>query len=235
MELKNRWSKFGGYVMPKNIGLKLFTVIVLLGGATIPVLGQKGKSQPTKKVTLHEQAKKAGGKFVMRYRPNRGTIYPNIEELAKRTDLIVVGRTLSHKASLTPDERFITQDFLVKVQEVIKGDLPRGRSVLVSMPGGTHRFADGVYAAMMPVGHKQPEDSGIYVFFLKAKKKGSPLKGYRLISESQGLFKLTPNGTVEPADLVREDPVSVRYREMNAARFLQELHKAVPRKGNKQR
>jgi len=222
--------------MPSNIRLK----VLLTGLALTAVVGaagvvaQNAKPKTVKpRVTLYEQAKKAGGKYVLKYKPERGTIYPNVEELAKRSDLIVVGRVLSHKSNLTSDERFITQDFLVKVQEVIKGELPRGASVLLSLPGGTHRFPDKVFAAMAPVGFKQPEDGGLYVLFLKTKNKDSAFKGQRLVSEDQGLFALT-NGTVEPADRTADDPVSVKYRKMSAATFLHEIHKAVPRKSNKE-
>ena len=209
--------------MPTQIRLIQVALIVLL--ASIGVLGQEAKKP---KVTLHDQAKKAGGKFILKYKPSRGTVYPNIAELAKRSDLIVVGRVLSHKSNLTADERAITQDFMVKVQEVIKGNLARGTAVLLSLPGGTHRFPDKTFATMVPVGFKQPQDGGIYVLFLKSRQANSPYKGQRLVSESQGLFALT-DGAVEPADLAADDPVNVKYRKMGAALFLREIHKAVPR------
>lgn len=216
--------------MPGKIGRKviLLLLVVTVVLSASGVFAKNGRQDPKKpKVTLYDKAKKAGGKLVVTYKPNRGTIYPNIEELAKRSDMIIVGSVLSHKSSLTPDERFIAQDFLVKVHEVIKGDLARGRSVLVSFPGGTHRFADGTYAAIMPVGFKQPEDKGIYVFFLKSKTKGSAFNGQRLVSERQGMFALT-KGTVEPSERAPDDPMNVKYREMPAASFLREIHKAVP-------
>jgi len=214
--------------MPKKIALIQLTALVLLG--SVGVLAQKPGAKPAPPhVTLHDQAKKSGGKLIMRYKPSRGTVYPNIEELAKRSDLIVVGKIISHKANLTPDERSINQDFLVKVQELIKGDLPKGRSILLTLRGGTHRFPDKTFAAMMPIGYKQPEDGGLYVMFLKSKDKNSPFRGQRLVSEDQGLFALT-NGVVEPADIVPDDPISSKYRKMSAPSFLRELHKAVPRK-----
>lgn len=211
--------------MPKKIRLNfvLVTLAVIVGGAE--VFAQTAKP----KVTLHDRVKKANGKLVLKYKPSRATVYPNVQELAKRSDLIIVGRVLSHKSNLTQDERFITQDFLIKVHEMIKGDLARGRSVLLSMPGGTHRFSDGGYAAIMPVGYKHPEDGGIYVFFLKSKDKNSTYNGQRLVSERQGMFALTA-GTVQPADLAVDDPMNLKYREMTAASFLKEIHKAVPRK-----
>ena len=222
--------------MPRKIGLKVLVLELALmglcGGAGVNAQNASPKSA-NPKASLHDQAKKGGGKFVLKYKPNRGTIYPNVEELAKRSDLIVVGRVLSHKANLSPDERFITQDFLVKVQEVIKGELTRGSSLLLSLPGGTHRFPDGAFVAMAPVGFKQPEDGGLYVLFLKNKNKDSAFKGQRLVAEDQGLFALT-NGGVEPADLTADDPISVKYRKMGPAAFLHEIHKAVPRKKNKE-
>jgi hypothetical protein len=224
--------------MPRKTELKIvlmqLAVVVVLGGAAVFASPKQDKAAAQDKaakpkITLHDQAKKAGGKLVMKYKGNRGTIYPNVEELARRSDLIVVGRVLSNKSNLSTDQKFITQDFLVKVHEVIKGDLARGRSVLVSLPGGRHRFQDGAYAAIMPVGFKLPEDKGIYVFFLKSKGKDSAFKGQRLVSERQAMFALT-NGTVEPSELAADDPMNVKYRKMDAASFLREVHKGVPRK-----
>ncbi len=216
--------------MPKSIGMKIVVMTLAAVMVSGGVRAQNAKSKSTTpKITLHEQAKKGNGKFISKYKANRGTIYPNIQELAKRSDLVIVGRVLSHKSSLTPDERFITQDFLVKVNEVIKGDLLRGRSVLVTLPGGRHMFRDGAYAAIMPVGYKEPEDKGLYVFFLKSRKKDSAFKGQRLLSERQGMFALT-KGTVEPAELAPDDPMNVKYRGMGAPLFLEQIHKAVPRK-----
>src|SRR5438270_13329157 len=152
--------------MSKRIELTLLIVILLFVEAGLPVSGQRPSQSGSGKKTLYEQAKKNGGRVVLTNRPSRATIYPNIEELAKRSDLIVIGRALGHKSNLTPDGRFITQDFLIKVQEIIKGNLAKHQSVLISSPGGTHRFADGTYVAVMSKGYKQLEDKGLYVYFL---------------------------------------------------------------------
>jgi hypothetical protein len=182
--------------------------------------------------TLHDRAKKAGGTVVWRYRPNRSVIYGNIEEVAKRSSIIVVGRSVDQKGRLTKDGKFITQDVLVKVQEVIKGDVPNGHPLLVSLPGGAYRFEDNSYAYVMPIGYQPPEKGGMYIFFLKGKDKGSNFKGYQLISETQGLFAVKDR-LVEPADLAATDPAVSRYKGMTATTFLQQIHKAVPRKKKK--
>ncbi|HEX8282832.1 MAG TPA: hypothetical protein VF588_05735 [Pyrinomonadaceae bacterium] len=217
---------------------KTVTLLLALAFApNPPALAQRHKPverpRPTQsKDKLHEMAKKSGGHFVLRYKPNRSTLYPNVEELAKRSDVIVIGRTLSHRSRLQPDGNFITQDFLVKVQEVVKGDIPNGRSIVVTLPGGSHRFPDGTYAIVEPVGNRPARDSGIYVFFLKAQKKNSPFKGYLLASEMQGMFELT-GGKVETSDASADNPIVRNYRQMSAPDFLKEIHKAVPRKGRK--
>lgn len=221
--------------MGKNIRRAVLLVIALAVAPGLPVLAQK-KHQPVKTIRptqsrdkLHELAKKSGGRYVLRYRPNRSTLYPNVEELAKRSDLIVVGRTLAHRSSIRPDGNFIMQDFLVKVQEVIKGEPPSGRSITVTLPGGGHRFPDGTHAVVSPQGVRQIEDMGIYVFFLKSPRQDSPFKGYRLVSELQGAFALT-GGKVEPTDQSADHPLARNYRQMPAADFLREIHRVVPRR-----
>src|SRR5712692_9187010 len=129
--------------MPKKFKLVLF-VIVLACVASLPSLARKPRSNNI----LHELAKREGGKVLLRHRPNRSTIYSGVDELARRSDLVVVGRTLAHRPSLRFDGNFITEDFLVRVQEVIKGDPQMGRSIVVSLPGGSYRFSDGTYVTL---------------------------------------------------------------------------------------
>jgi hypothetical protein len=208
--------------MPNRIKMLLPSVLVLFAAVASSVSAQRPLE------TLHDRAKKAGGKVIWRYRPNRSVIYPTIEELAKRSNLIVVGRTIDQKGRLTKDGKFITQDVLVRVQEVIKGEVPNG-PLLVSLPGGAYRFDDNTYAYVMPIGYQPPQKQGMYIFFLKGKDTRSNFKGYSLVSETQGLFAIRDR-LVEPADLVATDPVVSKYKGMAAPAFLQQIHKAVPPK-----
>jgi hypothetical protein len=209
-------------MMTKNLyGLMLFLLVALAGSTALAQ--QDAREQ---KGTLYERARKEGGRLVWRYRPDQSVTYANVEELAKRSEVIVVGRTIAHKARLRPDGKLVTEDFVVKVLDVIKGDLPSRTSVTVSVPGGSYRFPDKTHAVVIPTSYQRPEDLRIYVFFLN--KKGPDSKGYDLASESQGLFDVT-SGKVQPADQVKEHPVVMKYREMDAPGFLSEIHRAVPR------
>jgi hypothetical protein len=226
--------------MAKKIRGLLLLVMVFAIGASLPALAQRREAikQPRPSQArdkLHELATKAGGHFVMRYRLDRATLYPNVEELAKRSDVVIVGRTLSRRTKLREDGNFINQEFLVRVQEVIKGNLPNGQSITVSMPGGSYTFPDKTIVIVEPVGRQQVENQATYVFFLKsvkAEKSGADVQQHRLTSETQGMFALT-DGRVKPSALSKDDPVVVKYQQMSASDFLREVHKAVPRKEHK--
>lgn len=218
--------------MQKNFrGLTLTLVAVTLA-LSLQLHAQqrkRGIPPPTQSQNkLQELANKAGGHFVLRYQPN-AEIYPNVEELAKRSDIIVVGRTLGHRTKLSDDGNLINQEFLVRVQEVLKGKSPTGRSLVISVPGGAHRFDDGAYAIVEPLDQRPPEDRGIYIFFLKAPASGEESKPLQLASDAQGLVGLT-GGRAAPSSLKANDPFVSKYGQMGAVDFLKELHKAIPRK-----
>ncbi|HLG17504.1 MAG TPA: hypothetical protein VJH03_23875 [Blastocatellia bacterium] len=201
----------------------LLVAIFVLAQGSLVVLAQA----PAK--TLHDRAKDAGGKLIYPYDADRSVVYPNVEELAKHSDLIIIGRTVGHRARLTADGMVVTRDFLVKTQEVIKGDIQPGLGIAVSVPGGSYRFPDGVYVYVRPRDYLDAKDGKLYVFFLRA--KGSLTKGHQVAGGVQGLFELTDGG-VQPADLVADDPVVVKYKGKKGADFLAEIHRAV-NKGKK--
>lgn len=175
------------------------------------------------KEKLHDKAKKAGGAVVLRYRPSRSKIFSSLSDLGAHSDVVIIGRVLGHRPALTPSGNLITNNFLVKVLEVRKGDLAGTRSIIISSPGGAYKFPDGTRAAVVPTGYKELEDGVIYALFLKARGNGA---NYRLVSESQGAFALKPQG-LEPADLDTTRPI-MKYRGLTPVAFLRELHKAVP-------
>lgn len=214
--------------MPNKIHRLILIAVVAIAGASSAPLSAQQKTRSD----LYTRAKSKGGQYVWRYQPNRSVVYPTIEELAKRSDIILVGRTLGHRSNLTTDGKFITADFLVRVQEVFKGDIKNGSSVTISLPGGSHKFKDGTRVQVMPVLYKQAQDGGSYVFFLKKSANNSPSKGYRLVSETQGLFAFQ-DGKVEPAYGAASDPMVMKYQGIPVTTFLARLHAALPGKGKK--
>ncbi|HEV7683971.1 MAG TPA: hypothetical protein VGO68_17705 [Pyrinomonadaceae bacterium] len=217
--------------MLKNFRALALILIALMIALSLQSQAQQRKGKvtpPTQaKNKLQELANRAGGHFTFRYQP-KVTVYPNVEELAKRSDIIVIGRTLGHRSMLTADGNFINQEVLVRVQEVVKGD-PGGPSLVITVPGGAYRFDDGSYAIVEPIGQRQPENQNISVFFLKSPGAGEQANRLRLSSEVQGIIDLT-GGKTEPSSAGPSDPFVARYKELSAVDFLRELHKAVPRK-----
>jgi hypothetical protein len=206
-----------------------YRAILIVTAATAIFLAASPGSSPTAFAQepdqdLHQLARQAGGKLVLRYLPDRSLIYPNLQELAKRSDIIVVGRTLGHRSRLRGDGKFITKDFWVRVQSVFKGDVPNGKTILVSLPGGSYMFPDKTFIYLNPYKYKQAEDSRTYVFFLK--KKGTTYAGHELAAGPQALFDITGR-TVEPAHRVPGDPLLVKYKGKRTAMLLAHLESAA--------
>ena len=225
--------------MKKNFPRLLLALLVVAVASTAALQAQRKPVRtpvPTQRNNkLHEMAVKAGGKHVLRYKPRGATLYPNVEELAKRSDIVIVGRALTYRSKLSADGNFLNQECLVRVQEVIKGDLTNGRSITVSLPGGSYMFPDRTFITVVPIGIQPIEKQGTYVFFLKAPKgvnSGASSKQHFLASQTQGMFGLA-NGKVRSSSLAKDDPVAVKYQDMGAADFLRELHRAIPRKERK--
>lgn len=202
-------------------GIATSAVVAQSPVTNLPPIGVLG----TPRTTVYERAKKAGGKLIWHYRADRRVVHRDLDQLSKGSKDIVIGRVLGHRPSLSADGKFITNDFLVKVQDVIKGDLPAGRSIFVSVPGGAYRFPDGTLAAVLPTGYRPPQERRIYVFFLKG---NSRFKGHELVSEAQGLFDVT-DGTVQSADMLSTDPL-LTYNRMSVPSFLRELHTVIREK-----
>lgn len=208
----------------RHMSAVVITVIMAtaLGAQNGPARETSAKKEPKDK--LHDKAKKAGGGVVLRYRPNRANVFSNLTQLGAKSDLVIVGRVLGHRPGLTPSGNLITNNFLVKVLTVRKGNLVNGQSITVRVPGGAYKFPDGTRAAVVPTGYKELEDGLVYALFLKSQHGNAT--DFRLVSESQGAFALKDSG-VDPTELDATRPI-MKYRGLRPVAFLRELHRAVP-------
>lgn len=205
--------------------LKRFAKIIcgfaaLAALALFAASGTTGSAQRTGP-TLHEQAKRAGGKASVVFEPEPQSFSSDLASLTRRSDVVVVGRPLSNRGTLDPDGRAVTQDYRVRVQGIVKGGLTLGTIIAVSLPGGGYKFRDGSFVSVHAKDYRQAENGKLYVFFLDAKGDG-----YKLAGVTQGLFRLTPDGKVEPASTSSCDPLA-RYKGAEAAAFLKELRAAA--------
>lgn len=198
--------------------LAVAAALIVLAPSLLTLAQQKG--------SLHDRAKQSGGKLVEKFKADRSSAYPNLEELAKRSTAIIIGHAIANRAHLTTDGNSVTTDFSILVQEVVKGNLRPGSVAVVSLPGGGHRFDDGVTAFLYAANYKRAQNGKAYAFFLD--KKGAVSRGWQLTGGIQGQFELdSDSGKVTPAGTAGHDPLVDRYRNKPIKDFLVELHKAV--------
>lgn len=202
--------------------MKHYIVTLVLGAALVLSIASAGAQNGN----LHDRAARGGGRLVEKFRAERSVIYPNLAELARHSNAIVIGRAVNHRERLTNDGNSVTTDVSVVVQEVAKGNLRQGNVVRVSLPGGAHRFEDGVTAVLYADNYRPVRNGKTYVFFLD--RRGPVSRGYELTGGIQGLFELSfDSGKVIPADTMPVDPIVRQFSNATIRDFLVELHRAV--------
>lgn len=194
--------------------LAALVLLALSGGTT-------GSAQRAG-LTLHERAKGAGGRVAVLLEPERQSFAHDLEKLVRRSAAVVVGRPLSNRGTLSADGKSVTQDYRVKVQGVIKGNVTGGSTITISLPGGGYRFGDGALVSVRAKDYRQAENGKVYVFFLDAKESG-----YKLAGGTQGLFRLAADGKIEPASSSPADLLAAKYKGAETAAFLRELRRAA--------
>ena len=140
--------------MKKNTISILSSIILIIGVMMLAnaIKGTKrggfvGQASPK---TLYDLAKEKGvnGKYTHSFDATDGITYPNMEEVAKRSDAIVVGRPMRIRNYLSGDGTTIKMHCWIKLQEILKGDINRKRNALVLVPGGSHMYDDKTVVLM---------------------------------------------------------------------------------------
>jgi hypothetical protein len=150
----------------------------------------------------------------------------DLESLAAHSGEIIVGSAIDSSSQLSPDGQMISTWYRISILQSIKGKLPSGQEVTISLPGGKVVFEDNTSAEI-----KTPDFDGIqkdqrYVLFL------SPRLGadgaFRLTGGSQGVFgvddkmrRIKPNGD-------RLDP-SQKHKDQDLEGFLKQVTATLKR------
>jgi hypothetical protein len=232
------YVRLGDRQMRKNAGLEaslkmlkmfkvLMAVVITMAGA-VQVGNVRGYANEPAAKTLYDLAKERGkdGKYVHPFDATGGISYSNAEELAKRSDAIIIGRPIRIRSYLSPDGASITTRCWMKVQEVLKGKVNRNSAFIVSVPGGAHVYKDKTIVAVRSRYYWPPQEGRIYALFLT--KDANDSERWNVVGGSQGQFELVlSNDEVKPSDTKRGNPVRKKYRNMTARRFLRELHRVA--------
>lgn len=156
---------------------------------------------------------------------NNSAQYTDLNELASHSTAIIIGTAQHNSCQLSADEKRITIDYEVAVQDVIKGDLQKGRALTVSLPGGKVRFDDGTTAEVRAPWFKKMENGKTYVLFLDA---GSDLGKFVTAGGPQGVFEMPAdtNGVVKSNSGRGRDPIW-KYHNTNSQAFLSQIRHEV--------
>lgn len=166
-----------------------------------------------------------------------------LDELASRTPIVVVGRTLGLRTRLAADRRLIATEVALLVQDSLRGLVPAGTVIYIRVPGGSHRLDTGQILTQGAAGFRFIKPATTYVLFLRglspvqavsagsAARVGRPFRAeYELAMGQQGQFELDfANDAVVPAAIDRKHPLMARYGVMAVPEFLSELRRVVLR------
>ena len=116
-------------------------LICLLAAASVLLILALTHAQVPDPLTLNERASASPtGQYVTVMPAGTEPTYPDLETLTHLSTDIIIATAGGNVCKLSPDGSMITTNYTVTVQEVLKGKLPVGGTVTVSLPGGKAVF-----------------------------------------------------------------------------------------------
>ena len=137
--------------------------------------------------------------------PFGGITRGDLDAIASMSHAIVTGDAVAGVPRLTGDRRLIVTEYEVVLTRVLKGEgaLEPGRSVVVSVPGGELRFADGSRATLSVEDGPPVEIGHSYLLFLESiddpaiAREVGRIGTFRPANGAQGVNELLPAGRVK--------------------------------------
>jgi hypothetical protein len=129
----------------------------------------------------------------------------NLSEFpVQQSDAVLIGKTLSGGAFISPDKTGVYTELSLKVEEVLYTDrdsLTNDRTIAISRMGGIVRYRTGDESLFRIVGQNIPTVGKRYLFFLKAIPNSDD---FQIVTG----YELSPSGAI-----ALDDPM--RFREQN--------------------
>lgn len=221
--------KIRNYVTTKFALLTLLVVAVSsLAFAAITTAKRTAVAPPAANAkdprSLHEKAKRCGGKFIGNADFNDAAKKSNLNQLAKDSDTVVVVTTESNVCKLLPNGRMVTTDYQVLIEDVLKGSVTVGDLLTVSLPGGKIGFEDNTTAEVQTPWFKKMVSNNRYILFLQA----NPNTGsFVTTGGPQGVFEISAKGQeVLSHSGIKDDPVREHHKSKSKD-FLKKLRQAI--------
>jgi hypothetical protein len=161
---------------------------------------------------------------------DRGVLYSTIAELAKRSQLVIVGRPGRAADYAAKGPESVKGRYTVKVQELLKGDQPASGLIKLNIPGVAKPLKGGRSAFAPLLGQPKLVGGRSYVLFLRRERGGSGR--YELVGGRQGWFALdTKAGLLYLPGRSPEDPVARKYNGSSIHSFLADVRAAAAEAG----
>jgi hypothetical protein len=166
-------------------------------------------------------AAKLKGTFVTDYDPYHHQPPFGLEELTRNSEVAIVGApTRNIRSKLSTDGLDINTEYEVVVQETLKGDLPMGSTITVSLPGGKVKFTDGTSAEIKVIEFTPMRPDAVYTLYLNRNEEGM----YILTAGPYGLLEMLGNGKVR-SHARAKDAIALETKDREATDFLKHARK----------
>lgn len=210
-------------------------LLVALAVETPPAFGQTSERSRAVRDALRtggvEAAAALEGHYEGRVSADPENNANSIEQLVDWHDLVVVGRIESNRGWMTADRETIVTDYVVRIEQVLKG--PALAEVTVSVVGGRVSFPNGTTATLTS-SMIAPIKGERYVFFLMPSRypasdqQRTAARGqlWSLQHMSLGLFHLHPEKGVVPRARVGH-PLRKSYEGIVEADFIRVIQRLV--------
>lgn len=166
------------------------------------------------------EAARVKGRYVATFDPHWDFGQFDVETLTKNSAAVIVGVARRKLGSrLSADGQSIVTDYEIGVTERIKGAMPQGSTVTVSLPGGVVGFEDGTSAELRTREFDHFKTGATYTLFL------TETESYNVFTPSggpQGIVEVV-NDTALKSHGRATDPASKEVRSKSKEAFLEDV------------
>jgi hypothetical protein len=168
------------------------------------------------------------GNYVSYAQPSMFPKYLDVNQLTAASTDVVIATAGDNICKLSADETFITTDFQVTVESVIRGSLAVGNNITVKIPGGRTAFTvpcgnppclnPAIAEIRVPWFKKLIQGKQYYLFLVGASKyAGQAVLTFYPTAGPQGVFEIS-NGAVTSNSGRLRDPMW-QYNNMSSSAF----------------
>ena len=165
-------------------------------------------------------AAKLRGNYVEELDPHWDWGRLDLELLTKGSAAVIVGRFTKKLDAHLKGSWMIYTDYEVSVEEIVKGELKQGKTIVISLPGGRITFEGGTSAEQTTPTFEHPQIGRAYALFLT--EDASVPSVFFLSGGPQGMFDIEDSEGVKSRGRP-DDPATVETKGKSRDAFMNDL------------